>query len=321
MTSSPVQTHRFDSRDPAAVQEFLSATYDPKLRIQSTDRYRLTHHRVDTGPFAIATTRQTGHLEIGTSSNLHGLVIGRTRTARVERSCVGSAHRFGPGEVFLATRPAEPCNVRWHPGEVELCVLDLSVLAQVATTAPARRPGRIQFTDLNPVSTALARQWRNTTSFVRDVVLNSSAADAQPLVIGNAARMLAAAALTVFPNTAFTEPTAADRHDATTGTLRRAIAFLEEHADRDISAADIAGAAGVSLRAVQLAFRRHLGTTPMAHLRRIRLVRAHHDLVRADPRQETVSAIASRWGFASHSRFTARYHASFGVPPRETLHT
>ncbi|MET8121957.1 helix-turn-helix transcriptional regulator [Micromonospora sp. NPDC005189] len=80
------------------------------------------------------------------------------------------------------------------------------------------------------------------------------------------------------------------------------------------------GAAGVSLRAVQLAFRRHLGTTPMAYLRRIRLVRAHHDLVRADPGQETVSGIASRWGFASHSRFTARYHASYGVPPRETLH-
>ncbi|MFI6237161.1 helix-turn-helix transcriptional regulator [Micromonospora sp. NPDC050784] len=320
MTSSPVQTHQFDSRDPAAIQEFLSATYDPKLRIQSRNGYRLTHHRVDTGPFAIATTRQTGHLEID-ASTLGGLVIGRSRTAHVDRSCAGSAHRFGPGEVFLVTRPEEPCAVRWHPGEVELCVLDLSVLAQVATTAPARRPGRIEFTELGAAGTALARQWRNTTSFVRDVVLDSPAAGAQSLVIGNAARMLAAAALAVFPNTAFTEPTAADRNDATTATLRRAIAFLEEHADRDISAADIAGAAGVSLRAVQLAFRRHLGTTPMAYLRRIRLVRAHHDLVRADPRQETVSAIASRWGFASHSRFTARYHASYGVPPRETLNT
>ncbi|MGC4851238.1 helix-turn-helix transcriptional regulator [Micromonospora sp. DT15] len=318
MTSSHVQTHQFDSRDPTAIQEFLSATYDPKLRIQSRNAYRLTHHRVDTGPFAIATTRQNGHLEIDVSA-LGRLAIGRNRTAHGDRSCAGSDHRFGPGDVFLVTRPQEPCTVHWHPGEVELCVLDLSVLEQVATTAPARRPGRIEFTELGAASAALARQWRNTTSFVRDIVLNSPADGAQSLVIGNAARMLAAAALAVFPNTAFTEPTAADRNDATTATLRRAITFLEEHADRDISAADIAGAAGVSLRAVQLAFRRHLGTTPMAYLRRVRLVRAHHDLVRADPRQETVSAIASRWGFASHSRFTARYHASFGVPPRETL--
>ncbi|MFF0469623.1 AraC family transcriptional regulator [Micromonospora zamorensis] len=319
MTSTPLQTDQFESRDPVAIHQFLSTVYDTKLRIHSRNGYRLSHHRVDAGPFAVSTTRQTGHLEID-ASTLGGLVVGSARTARGERSCDGSADRFAPGDVLLVTRPEEPCRVRWHPGEVELCVLDLSVLTQVATTAPTRRPGRIRFTDLGPVSGALARQWRNTTSFVNDVLLNSLTNGAQPLVIGNAARMLAAAALTVFPNTAFTEPTTADRNDASTATLRRAIAFVEEHADRDISAADIAGAAGVSLRAVQLAFRRHLGTTPTAYLRRIRLDRAHHDLVRADPRRETVSAIASRWGFASHSRFTARYHASYGVPPRETLH-
>ncbi|MDG4809667.1 helix-turn-helix transcriptional regulator [Micromonospora sp. WMMD1120] len=320
MTSTPVRAHEFDSRDPAAIHGFLSATYDPKLRIHSRKGYRLTHQRVDAGPFAIATTRQTGHLGIG-ANMLAGLVIARSRTARVDRACAGSADRLGPGEVFLVTRPGEPSSLRWYPGTVELCVLDLSVLAQVAVTAPARRPGSIRFTGLRPATTALARQWRDTVTFVNDVVLNSPAAGAQPLVIGNAARMLAAAALTVFPSTAFTEPTPADRRDATAVTLRRAITFLEDHADRDISAVDIAGAAGVSLRSVQLAFRRHLGTTPMAYLRRLRLVRAHHDLVRADPQRETVSAIASRWGFASHSRFTAWYHASYGVPPRETLHT
>ncbi|MEU7799164.1 helix-turn-helix domain-containing protein [Micromonospora arborensis] len=320
MTSSTVQTRHFDSWDPVAIHGFLSTAYDPKLRIHSSNKYRFIHHSVETGPFAMATVRHTGQLDMG-ASNLGGLAITHTRTARIDRTCGGSANRFGPGDVYLVTKPGEPCSARWLPGEVEVCLLDLSVLEQVATTAPARRPGPIQFTHLGPADAALARQWRVTTSFVTDVVLNSPIASAQPLVIGNAARMLAAAALAVFPNTAFTEPTAADRHDASTATLRRAITFMEEHADRDISAADIAGAAGVSLRAVQLAFRRHRGTTPMAYLRRIRLARAHHDLVRADPRQETVSAIASRWGFASHSRFTARYHASYGVPPRETLHT
>ncbi|MGC4747469.1 helix-turn-helix transcriptional regulator [Micromonospora sp. DT201] len=318
MTSSTVQTRHFDSWDPAAIHGFLSTAYDPKLRIRSKARYRFTHHSVDTGPFTMATVHHTGQLDMG-ANNLEGLVITHTRTARIDRACGGSTNRFGPGDVYLVTKPGEPCSARWQPGEVEICVLDLSVLEQVATTAPTRRPGPIRFTDLGAVDAALARQWRNTTSYVNGVVLNNPTASAQPLVIGNAARMLAAAALVAFPNTAFTEPTAADRNDASTATLRRAINFMEEHADRDISASDIAGAAGVSLRAVQLAFRRHRGTTPMAYLRRIRLARAHHDLVLADPRQETVSAIASRWGFASHSRFTARYHASYGVPPRETL--
>ena len=119
MTSSPVQTHQFDSRDPAAIQEFLSTVYDPKLRIQSRNGYRLTHHRVDTGPFAIATTRQTGHLEID-ASTLGGLVIGRTRTAHVDRSCAGSADRFGPGEhpprhqAARSRAPSGGIPARWN---------------------------------------------------------------------------------------------------------------------------------------------------------------------------------------------------------------
>ncbi|RLP85667.1 AraC family transcriptional regulator [Micromonospora sp. BL4] len=314
-----MQTRGFDSGDPSAIHAFLTRTYGTDLRIRGgDDGYRLVHQRVDAGPFALVTIEQTASLDIGVGE-IDGLVICRARTARVDRTCDGATHRLVPGDVFLATRPELPFAVSWHPGEVEICVLDLAVLAQVATAAPARRPGRIRFTDISPATAPLARQWRNTTSYVRDVVLTSPTGPAQPLVIGNAARMLAASALTIFPNTAVTDPTIEDRRDATTATLRRAVAFMHEYADRDITAADIADAAAVSLRAVQLAFRRHLDTTPMAYLRRIRLDRAHHDLLRADPGRDTVSAIASRWGFASHSRFTARYHASYGVPPRETL--
>jgi AraC-like DNA-binding protein len=317
--TSPVQTRGFDSRDPSAIHHFLARTYDTDLRMRGgDDGIRLVHKRVDAGPFAVATTGQTAHLDVEVGA-IDGLVICRAHTARVDRTCDGTAHRFAPGDVFLATRPDLPFSVRWHAGEVEICVLDLAVLSQVATAAPGRRPGQIRFTDIGPASATLARQWRNTTSYVSDVVLNNPIASTQPLVIGNAARMLAASALTVFPNTAVTDPTVQDRRDANTATLRRAIAFMDEHADRDITAADIADAAAVSLRAVQLAFRRHLDTTPMAYLRRVRLDRAHHDLLLADPRWDTVSAIASRWGFANHSRFTARYHASYGVPPRETL--
>ena len=37
--------------------------------------------------------------------------------------------------------------------------------------------------------------------------------------------------------------------------------FIDEHAHQDITAADIAGAARVTIRTIQLAFRRHLDTT------------------------------------------------------------
>jgi transcriptional regulator GlxA family with amidase domain len=126
--------------------------------------------------------------------------------------------------------------------------------------------------------------------------------------------------LATFPSNALTEPTAVDRHDASPATLRRAVAFIDEHARQDITVADIAASAFVTIRAVQLAFRRHLDTTPTAYLRQVRLDHAHHDLATADPALETVTAVALRWGFPSPSRFTAAYHREYGVTPSLTLH-
>jgi len=102
-------------------------------------------------------------------------------------------------------------------------------------------------------------------------------------------------------------------------TVRRAIAFIEQHPDADISVADIAAAANVSIRAVQFAFRRHLDTTPMDYLRTVRLDRAHHDLLTTNP--SLGDTIAARWGFHHHSRFAARYRHAYGVTPRHTLGT
>src|SRR5439155_11369789 len=116
------------------------------------------------------------------------------------------------------------------------------------------------FTAFQPVSDAASTHWKNTANYLA-VLLGDPVTVAQPLIRGSAARLLAAAALTTFPNTAATEPTPQDRRDATSATVRRAIAFIEQHLDTDISVADIATAANVSIRAVQLAF----GATLTAH--------------------------------------------------------
>ena len=102
-------------------------------------------------------------------------------------------------------------------------------------------------------------------------------------------------------------------------SLDRAVAFIEDHADRDLTVTDIAAASFVTVRAVQLAFRQHLGMTPVEYLRRVRLDRAHQDLVTADPACESVTAVASRWQFASPSRFAAYYRRTFGIVPSRTL--
>jgi transcriptional regulator GlxA family with amidase domain len=103
--------------------------------------------------------------------------------------------------------------------------------------------------------------------------------------------------------------------------LRRAVAFIHDNADGDIGLADIAAAANVTPRSVQYMFRRHLGTTPLEYLRRVRLERAHRDLQKADPDHDTVTAIACRWKFTHPGRFSMQYKRVYGTAPSRTLRT
>lgn len=102
--------------------------------------------------------------------------------------------------------------------------------------------------------------------------------------------------------------------------LRRALAFCEEHASEPISVADIAAASHMSVRTLQEKFRTHLGITPLAHLRHVRLAGAHTDLLAvAEGRSDdTVTGIALRWGFSHLGRFGSLYRAAYGRLPSQT---
>ena len=82
--------------------------------------------------------------------------------------------------------------------------------------------------------------------------------------------------------------------------------------------ADIGAACFVTIRAIQLAFRGHLDTTPTDYLRRVRLDRAAVTSSPATPRTKSVTAVAYRWGFPSSSRFAAHYRHAYGVLPPAT---
>lgn len=247
--------------------------------------------------------------------------IGRIVAGAVTFRAGRQDHRHGAaGEVFLSAQPDLPYHVTLDRADLELAVLHPDLLAQVAAAAPGRSARPLKFVSFAPVSPAAAAVWNNAYDFVRDNVVNMPFDDAS-LMESSAARLLAAAALSVFPNNSAQEPTIEDRHDAHPATLRRAVSFIDDNAQRDISATDIATASHVTIRTLQLAFRRHLGTTPMAYLRRVRLEHAHQELLLGDPTTVTVGAVAARWGIIGHSRFTYLYRSAYGVTPSSTLNS
>jgi AraC-like DNA-binding protein len=102
-------------------------------------------------------------------------------------------------------------------------------------------------------------------------------------------------------------------------TVRRARALIEDHATEALTVADVAEAVGVSVRALQDGFRRHLGTTPTAYLRDARLARARALLVQADPTTTSVAEVASSCGFNHLGRFASAYRRRYAEPPSATL--
>lgn len=98
--------------------------------------------------------------------------------------------------------------------------------------------------------------------------------------------------------------------------LRRAEAWMEAHADRPVTLAEIAAAAGCSLRGLQEAFRRFRETTPHAALQAIRLQRVRAAL--AAEREVAPGTLARRFGFTNATRFRAAYTRRFGETPAET---
>ncbi|ARJ03984.1 hypothetical protein GCM10010988_26660 [Cnuibacter physcomitrellae] len=80
----------------------------------------------------------------------------------------------------------------------------------------------------------------------------------------------------------------------------------------------LAAHAGVSGRALQLAFQQHVRTTPMRYLRQVRLDLARRELRRAGA-DDSVGDIARRAGFGHTGRFAAEYASRFGEHPSDTL--
>lgn len=105
------------------------------------------------------------------------------------------------------------------------------------------------------------------------------------------------------------------------GAVRMAVDYLEARADQPITVTELARSVGVSVRTLQLGFQESLGTTPMRHLKAIRLQRVRRDLLNADPHVEGVTEIALRWGFMHVGRFAGEYRAMFGESPSSALRT
>lgn len=212
-----------------------------------------------------------------------------------------------PTGVPVMLPAGRPFHASAEAGTVHLVHFDADFLEAVAVADRESAPAPLHFpVTVGPERIALLQ------AVLREVarpLLDVSVTDGDRAVLD---LRLAEAALETF------RPFADDAH-APVGAVARAKAFIEAHFDRPLTATSIAAAAEVSVRTLQESFQRHEGTTPMNHLRDLRLEKARIGLQLADPRETSVAAVAQACGFRHMGRFSGAYVAAYGEYPGDTL--
>ncbi|HEY8461687.1 MAG TPA: helix-turn-helix transcriptional regulator [Blastocatellia bacterium] len=95
--------------------------------------------------------------------------------------------------------------------------------------------------------------------------------------------------------------------------LRRAIEFMSDNCGRELSLAEIAGAAYLSEFHFARLFKKLTGATPHAYLASLRIERARRLLVESDL---SIADVGAEVGYASQSHFTKIFREATGMTPK-----
>ncbi|WP_340538539.1 AraC family transcriptional regulator [Nocardioides sp. GXZ039] len=215
-----------------------------------------------------------------------------------------------------AVVPGVPVRMRYSAGNPRLMVRiepDF-VRERVSVAVSGGLDVTSQPADTFDLTAGVGRGWRSLIETVMADLERDDGLTSSPLVVASLEVAIVDGLLIAL----------ATRHDddlpvpsASERPIRRAAQLIEEHCAEPLGTADIAEAVGLSIRALQSGFRTHLGTTPMAHLRRARLVRVRQAL--SDGSAESVTDAALACGVTHLGRLSSDYRAAFGETPSETL--
>ena len=101
---------------------------------------------------------------------------------------------------------------------------------------------------------------------------------------------------------------------------RRAYRYIIENIDReDLTTREVAAEMNVTMRTIQLVFKRALGVTPCGLIRSLRLEGIRRDLLDENSPAASIYDTANRWGLKSRSTLAKGYRKHFNESPSQTI--
>ncbi|MFJ2770260.1 AraC family transcriptional regulator [Streptomyces sp. NPDC087300] len=319
---APVPVSRFATHSVDEAHEQLERAYvrhDVSVP-RDAERLQFILRTADFGVFRLDTLHHNLHTVCHTEP-MNSLAVVAVRDGQVGIASGRHETRLADGQLALFP-PAAAARVEWQGLHSAVINIPYDLAARTASEIFGIEPEDLRFDSMTPRDPHAARSWNAFMAFLDAESRQSATTFGQPLVKAETARMLAVKLLSTFAHSGLAHPNRRRDGRVAPAVLRRAVAYMEEQAQHPVTVSQIAAAAGVSPRALQLAFSRHFDVSPGMYLRRLRLERAHRELQAADASQGcTVAAIAARWGFAKPGRFTAYYREAYSTLPSHTLRT
>jgi AraC-like DNA-binding protein len=103
---------------------------------------------------------------------------------------------------------------------------------------------------------------------------------------------------------------------------RRAYRYIIDNIDReDLTTREVAAEMNVTMRTIQLVFKRALGVTPCGLIRSLRLEGIRNDLLDENGPASSIYDTANRWGLKSRSTLAKGYRKHFNESPSQTIVT
>jgi len=311
--AAPVVHHAGAGTDPDQFRDQMELGFEgTRWRVSPTEEpfsWRQTY--VGDADLGLSAIRVVGEIA-GTSQARCDHVVSWLRSGRPLDLEGPDVIRSGLGTptLFATDRPTRMGYVDFD----QRCVhLSKESVRRAAAARGVAAPGVLARRDV-PADPAGLERWWKTLSLITGVV---GAPGTSAVLRAEAVRMTAEAFLDLFPSVSTGLPP--ELLLPRNAHLRAAVEHVHEYAHLPIGSDDLAAAAGIGVRALQQAFLRHLGLTPTAYLRQVRLERVRDALLVAEPSTTMVADVARAWGFAHLGRFAASYVQHLGEYPRQTL--
>lgn len=274
-------------------------------------------HSVACGPMVLSTLSFGRNMEIepedlGACLLVTTTLKGRTGLLTDHARCGG-----GPGTTMLSVASDRP---RFHydsRGEVLKVQFDHRRVSAACWRMLRRQghdPLRFERAMSNPNA---LRRWLALLDFVV-TTLNESDAALRDHLAPSLEEMLILTLLDAQPHNYTDALRMARAESIAPRQWHRAVEFMEAQLGQALTLAEIARAAGCSIRSLSRAFKEFKQTTPMQHLNHLRLEKVRAELQASTMPTTAIATIAMRYGFNHLGAFNQQYRERYGETPSQT---